>query len=143
MSAGRICIRDVYIVQPDESARVAAARMTERRVGALVVVDELRRPVGIVTDRDLTTRVMAPGRSPDEVRVEEVMTSGVRTVTERTPIEQALGAMRAGPFRRIPVVDDEGKLQGVLGLDDVLALLVEEFQLIGNLLDKESPTWED
>jgi len=123
----------------NESVAVAARRMHARNVGSLVVVDKERRPLGIVTDRDLVVRVLVEMRDAGETTVAEVMSRLPRTVEERTPIEEALGIMRSGPYRRIPVVDQEGHLAGILSLDDILDLLIEEFGEIGKLLRKESP----
>lgn len=139
MSAGRICIREVDTAAPDESAQVAAGRMHSRKVGTLIVVDKEQRPVGIVTDRDLTVRVLAQGRDGGTTPVAEVMTAAPKTVSEETPIEDALRLMRSGPFRRIPVVDSGGALAGLLSLDDILDLLAEEFAEIGRLIHSEDP----
>jgi CBS-domain-containing membrane protein len=67
------------------------------------------------------------------------MTVGPKTVFAQTPIETALVAMRAGRFRRLPVVDRGNKLVGLITLDDILMLLAEEFSQIGRLLKRESP----
>lgn len=139
MSAGRICARSVDFIEPEASAQTAAERMNARNVGTLVVVNKRREPVGMITDRDLAVRVMASGRDPVECLVKDVMTTDPATVTQRTPVEDALRIMRKGPFRRIPVVDDDGQLLGVLSLDDILVLLAEEFGSIGKLLREESP----
>ena len=67
------------------------------------------------------------------------MTREPKTVSEDTPIEIAVSQMRAGAFRRLPVVDQRGELVGLVTLDDILMLLCEEFQSIGTLLRKETP----
>lgn len=139
MSVGRICLRDVDLAEAGESALEAARRMRERRVGTLVVVNPAEEPVGLLTDRDLTLRVLAAGRDSRTTLVRDVMTPDPRTVSEETPIETALGIMRAGGFRRLPVVSRERKLVGVVSLDDVLTLFAEEFALIGQLLGRETP----
>lgn len=139
MSVGRICVREVDTVTPDEPASVAAERMRRRAVGTLIVVDDVARPVGIVTDRDLMSRVIAAGRSPTETSVREVMTPAPRTVSEQTPIESALSLMRSGCFRRLPVVDHDHKLVGLITLDDILMLLAEELAQVGQLLERETP----
>lgn len=139
MSVGRICVRSVDIAEMSESATVAARRMRDRNVGSLVVVDRERHPFGLITDRDLTMRVLAEGRDPNQTLVSEVMTRLPHTVREEAPIEEALGLMRSGAFRRLPVVDQDRRLVGVLCLDDVLGLLAEEFGEVRTLLRKESP----
>lgn len=139
MSVGPICLREVVLADPNESVLAAARRMREHRVGTLVIVDDMEKPVGLLTDRDLALRVVAAGRDPATVSVGAVMTANPRTVSESTPIESALSLMRSGSLRRLPVVNADGKLVGIVSLDDVLGLLVEEFVLIGGLLEREAP----
>lgn len=140
MTVGRICSRQVDLADLDESARAAAQRMLQRQVGSLIVVDGMRVPVGIVTDRDLVVKVMAKGLSPDEAAIRDAMTANPHYVHEDTAIEDALRLMRAGGHRRLPVVDGDGRLIGVVSVDDVLMLIAEEMQAIGRLLHRESPT---
>lgn len=139
MTVGRLCVREVDIATSDETAQVAAQRMHSRNVGTLVIVDDAQHPIGLITDRDLTVRVLAEGRDGAQVLLQDVMTTGVRTVDEDCPVEAALEAMRAGPFRRVPVVNKKSELVGLISIDDVLDLLAEEFQSIGSLLARESP----
>ena len=139
MSVNKICIRNVDTASPGETVDVIAQRMHQRAVGTLVVVSSESEPIGIVTDRDLVERVLAKGMSPVETNVRDVMTPGPKTVFEETPIETALALMRSGGFRRLPVVDRNYQLVGLITLDDILMLLAEEFTQVGRLLEKESP----
>ncbi len=139
MSVGRICVREVDTAEPDESVQAVARRMNDRNVGTLVVVDAEGRPAGIVTDRDLVVKILAQGRDGMNTTVADAMTVGPRTVDENTPIEMALEVMRSGPFRRLPVVDQSGKLVGLLSLDDALCLLAEEMAEVGALMRREGP----
>lgn len=139
MSVGRICSRDIDTADARETARDAARRMHERQVGSLVVVDDESRPMGLVTDRDIAMRVVAAGCDPANTRVDAIMTPMPTTVLEDTEIETALGHMRVGRLRRLPVVDGTGTLVGMVTLDDVLAFVAEEFSLIGGLLRREAP----
>ncbi len=140
MSVGRICIREVDLAELDESAQTAAQRMHTRNVGTLIVLDKGSRPIGILTDRDLTVRVVAKGLDPALAAVRDVMTKTPETVYEDTPIEMALSRMRTACCRRIPVVDEDRKLVGVVSLDDIVDLLSEELSEIGGLLRSESPS---
>ena len=139
MSVGRICQREVDFAERGESVFQIASRMQQRTVGAIVVLDGYRRPIGIVTDRDLATRVIAGSRDPATTTVGEVMTHKPKTVSEETAIELALSLMRSGSFRRLPVVDRNDRLIGLVTLDDILMLLCEEFGSIGSLLKRETP----
>jgi CBS domain-containing protein len=113
--------------------------MNSRNVGTLVVVDHSGHPTGMVTDRDLVTKVLALGRDPVTTAVGDVMSSKIKTVHESTPIEHALSLMRNSRIRRLPVVDEAGVLIGLLSLDDVLELLAEEFKSIGGILQRARP----
>lgn len=139
MSVGRICIRTVDIADLDETVQVAASRMHTRNVGTLIVIDDAKNPIGILTDRDLAMRVVGKGLDPNTTAVESVMSSLPDSVTENTSIESAIAVMRRGPYRRLPVVDDQNRLVGLLSLDDILMLLSEEFEEIGQLVGKEGP----
>jgi CBS domain-containing protein len=139
MAVGNICIRNVDTVRPDVLVAVGAERMHQRAVGALVVVNDADQPIGIVTDRDLVSRVLAKGRNPTETTIRDVMTIAPKTIRESAPIETALLAMRTGRFRRLPVIDEDDMLVGLITLDDILMLLAEEFSQVGRLLKRETP----
>lgn len=139
MSVGKICNRSVVVVAPDDSVREAARRMAQYNVGTLVVLDADERLLGILSDRDVALRCIGSNLDPDADSVGDVMTSPVRSVPESTPIEDALSTMAASGVRRLPVVDAEDHLVGILSLDDVLELLAEEAEAIGRLLRKYGP----
>lgn len=139
MSIGRICRRRIDLVDQDESVREAARRMREREVGFLVAIDSRGRPVGVLTERDLVGRVLADGHDPASMRVRAVMTPNPNTIAVEAPIETAVSLMMFGAVRRLPVVDQAGKVVGIVTLDDVTALLAEEFSMIGKLLESHMP----
>jgi CBS domain-containing protein len=139
MSIGKICKREVDCAESDESVSRAADRMRDRMVGCLVVLNKARQPIGILTDRDVTLRIVAANRDPCTTTVEEVMTREPKIAKEETSIERAVSLMRRGAFRRLPVIDDAGELIGLVTLDDILMSLCDEFSSIGALLDRETP----
>lgn len=139
MTIARICQRNIDTASPGETAQVAAQRMNSRSVGTLLVLDEDRRPIGIVTDRDLAMQVVARGADPTAVLVREVMTQDPRTVAEEAAIEDALALMRSRGVRRLPVVHKDGTLAGLVSLDDILSLLAEELRHVGRLIERSSP----
>ena len=139
MSVGRICTREVDLAHGEEGVWQAAERMHQRAVGTLVVTDDEKRPVGILTDRDLVERVLAQALDPTATTVGEVMTHAPETVSEQDAIEQAIAIMRRTRCRRLPVVDESGQLVGLLSLDDVLQLLAEELSDVGQLLERQTP----
>jgi CBS domain-containing protein len=134
MTIGRVCVREVHTAREDETAQAAAARMRAQNVGTLIVVDEDSRPLGILTDRDLVTRVLAQARDPGETRVGDVMTPDPRVVYEDTPLEDALRLMRQRAVRRLPVVDRDARLAGLVSSDDLLEILAGEIADFGRLL---------
>ena len=134
MSIGRLCTRSVSIAQVGESVAIAARRMAEHGVGTLVVVDEQKRPTGILTDRDVVLRVVAAGKDPAATQVGEVMSQPIVRADEGMPIEDGIALMASAATRRLVVTGTDGRLAGVLALDDVLDLLVEEAKSVGRLL---------
>jgi CBS domain-containing protein len=122
------------VATPEESVAEAARRMREAGVGTLVVLAAGERPLGILTDRDIVLRCVAEGRDPEATRIEQVMTAPLVCVGEATPIEDALARMIQVPSRRLGVTEADGKLAGLLALDDVIELLAEEAATIGKLL---------
>ena len=138
MSIAGSCIRDVETAGPEEVVVVVARRMRDRRLGTIVVVDNERRPMGIISDRDVTVRVVAAGLDPTRTPVCDIMTPMPTTVLLDTTVEAALGEMRMGRMRRLPVVDGMGKLIGIVTLDDLLRLLAEELGEVERLLEAET-----
>jgi CBS domain-containing protein len=134
MSVGAICVRSVQVATPEERLRPVVRRMAQADAGSVVVLGPDRRPVGILTDRDVALRCVARGLDPDATEVGVVMTAPVTCVDESTPIESALTRMLGIHARRLAVVDDAGQLVGILALDDVLELLAEELTTVGKLL---------
>lgn len=143
MTVSKICNRSAVVANGDETILAAARRMARLSVGTLVVTDPQggNHPVGIVTDRDITVRCVAEQLAPDTTPVAAIMSVPVRTVREDTPIETALSLMASGGTRRLAVTNEEEELVGVLALDDVIELLVEEAETIGRLLTKQPPAW--
>lgn len=139
MSVGRICTRVVVTATSQETVLAVAKRMEEHNVGAVVIVKPSSEPIAIVTDRDIVLRGVARALDPATTPVAVVMTREVRTVDEATPIEQAVRTMAGAGARRLVVTGSGGKLVGMLSLDDVTQLLVEEAEAIGRLLRREGP----
>jgi CBS domain-containing protein len=140
MAIGEICNREVIIVRRDESALNAAKLMRQHHVGDVLVIDERngrKVPVGIVTDRDLVVEIMAPELDPDAITVGDIMGPELATVKESTGVFEAIQYMRAKGVRRLPVVDANNGLVGILTLDDLLELLSEEMLSLAKLVGLE------
>lgn len=139
MTVERLCHRVVDLATVNETAEDAAKRMEARNVGTLVIMDSDKHPIGLLTDRDLVTRVMAESLDPAAVEVGEIMSKDLQTIKDDTPIESALETMRKGPYRRLIVVNERDELSGIITIDDVLRLLAAEFNSIGEVLTGEKP----
>jgi CBS domain-containing protein len=123
----------------DESVREAARRMDARGVGCLVVVDADDKPIGMLTDRDLVMRVLRRRRDPEQTKVGEVMHPEVSSVTEDAPLERALRRMHQEGLRRLPVVDQKGRLTGIFAADDALQLLASEVAGVAEAVRSQFP----
>jgi len=110
--------RHVEVVRPDAPLKEAAARMADLDVGAIPVCDG-ERLVGMLTDRDITCRGVARGADPSSTPVRDVMTGSVRYVFEDEPVEQAMATMKRNKIRRLPVLDANKRLAGIVALGDL------------------------
>lgn len=118
-SVASIIRRRTLVAQPPTATvREAATMMADRGVGAVPVVQG-RNLIGIFTERDILTRVVARGRSVERTRLQEVMTRRPETVATDCPIIEALDVMIVGGFRHLPVVR-AGEVVGVISLRDIL-----------------------
>jgi len=145
MSIGFYCNREVVITELGTSVLEAAQLMRMHHVGTLVVAeknDGVVYPKGIVTDRDLVVGVMAPNLKPETILVSDIMNPNLHTVLEEENVVDVIRMMRGHGIRRIPVVDRQGILQGIVSLDDLIVLIAEEMdelaKIIANQRDRES-----
>jgi CBS domain-containing protein len=140
MTVGEICNRDVVIIGKEATIPEAAKLMREHHVGNLLVVEDRRGqrvPIGIVTDRDLVVEVLALGVSLDSVAVVDVMTMDLVTARENDGIWETLQRMRTRGVRRMPVVNDQDGLVGILAVDDLLELLADELSALAKVGNRE------
>jgi CBS domain-containing protein len=117
--------RPVVTLTADASALDAARTMTERRVGALLVIDSAQRPSGIFTERDLMTRVVVPGRDPATTRLAEVMTRELFVTSPDARIAAVRQELQRLHIRHVPVVEG-GRFVALLSLRDLLRADLEE-----------------
>lgn len=109
------------VTMPGTATPLEAARaMNDHHVGAVLVVDDAGAPTGIFTERDLMKRVVVGGLAAGQVSVESVMTRELFTATASSPVTEIAQAMQDRHIRHLPVVDDDGKVLGLLGLRDLL-----------------------
>ncbi|WP_292518910.1 CBS domain-containing protein [Methanoculleus sp.] len=139
MGIVKCCREQVVAVSPDTPAVEVARVMGEKNVGSVVVVTGDNRPAGILTDRDLAIRVMAQEKNPGEVRAGEIVTRDVITFQDSMGIYEAIQKMTEAGIRRMPVVDDAGKLIGIVTMDDIIRMLGDEMAAIAKNIEKQSP----
>jgi len=122
---GKICTKPVVTASAEMTVDQAARAMRAKNVGALVVVNA-RRPVGMLTDRDVMVEVVAKGMDPATVRIGDVMNKTPITIREDLGILDAAKAFAKTGVRRLPVVTKSGVLVGLIAVDDLIMLLGNE-----------------
>jgi CBS domain-containing protein len=142
MNVTQICSRDVITVRKSDEIVVAARLMREKHVGYLVVVEPdftgaTQRPIGVLTDRDIVTAVVAQDANPRSFSVGDVMTRNPAVVSYTDTVSVALKEMRRIGVRRMPVIGSQGELTGVLSLDEILDSLSSELQSLAGAVRNE------
>ncbi len=112
--------QNLCVLSKQDTAREAAKQMAEKDIAAIVVTDDGGELLGIVTERDLTRRVIAGNRDADKVTVGEIMTANPDTLAPRDSALDALELMRTRKYRHLPVVDD-GRIVGMVSIRDLYA----------------------
>jgi CBS domain-containing protein len=115
------------VVSPHVSVMDAVQRMMEHKVGAIAVT-EGDKLLGVFTERDLMSRVVARGKDPSATPIGEVMTRNVYAVRDDTPVAEAAAMMRANHFRHLPVVDDKGQIRGMVALRYLLYDMMDSYK---------------
>lgn len=143
MSVLELCDSEVAAVSVEASAAQAIRMMLERHVGAVGVVDSEGRIAGIFTERDVLRKFALSGRDPEKTPVRELMTTPVELATLATGAGEALATMVERHFRHLPVVDDSGKLLGMLSIRNVLQWridnLTQELDSLENYVANDGP----
>ncbi len=137
MNVASICTRLPETIAPDATVLSASQSMEAQDVGTLVVTDRDGRPEGIITDRDIVIRCVAQELDPSRARVREVMSSDVHAVHEHIAVEVALEMMADREVRRLVVLNDAGRVTGIVSLDDFLEGVAAASEDIGRLLRRQ------
>jgi CBS domain-containing protein len=120
---------------PNDTIASVALAMQKHNVGSVVVVED-QRPVGIVTDRDLALAMGARGNSPQSP-VQGIMAKTVRVIGGDTEMLTAVTYMKHYEVRRLPIVDRDGCVVGIVSMDDLLRLLSRELYRLGETITSE------
>jgi len=140
MSIGEVCNREVVFARRSDTVLQAAELMRTYHVGSLVVAEDgsdPAKPLGIVTDRDLVVEVMAERVVPEDVAVGDVMSNELVTARDDEGVWDVVQRMRARGVRRLPIVNGEGALVGIVTMDDMLELLSGELSALVTLTRRE------
>ncbi len=140
MRVGEYCNREVVVVEEEKSVTEAAAVMRQYHVGDVVICKAKygkQIPVGIITDRDIALEIVAKGTDPDSIRVGEAMSFDLTTVSEHDDLMHVIEVMRDKGIRRVPVIDADEALVGILTVDDIVDLLSEVLVDLAHLVDRQ------
>lgn len=118
MQVAEIMSKNVRLTSPSDTIEQAAKLMKQMDCGALPV-GENDRLVGVVTDRDIALRAVAKGKSPKQCKVKEVMSKGIKYVYEDEPTEAVAESMKKLQLRRLPVLNRDKRLVGIVALGDL------------------------
>jgi len=111
---------DVKSCSPDTDLATTAKIMWDGDCGAVPVVDEHRKVVGMVTDRDICIAAATRGAKPSDIRAKDVMSRNLATCRLRDNVHDALNTMRVARVRRLPVIDDDERLAGIVSMNDLV-----------------------
>ncbi|MGE0173170.1 MAG: CBS domain-containing protein [Oligoflexales bacterium] len=133
-----ICNTNVYTISPTSSVAEAAKMMYEKHVGILFIVESLKngKPIGIISDRDIITKVIAKDR-PIATTVREVMSTELILARESDGVQDTIAKMRQRGIRRIGVVGEDDQLFGVLSADDLYEMLSKEFNELASISHRQ------
>lgn len=137
-----VMTRGVRTLAPGDTMQFAAQAMDELNVGAVPVCDG-KKLVGMVTDRDITVRGVAQGLAADRTPLRDVMSGSVRWCYDDQPIDDVMEQMRSAQIRRMPVVDHDKHLVGIVSLGDVATKSGEGAHVAEALADISEPAEPD
>jgi CBS domain-containing protein len=120
MKVRDIMTTNVVSCRKDTDLATAARLMLDKRFGTLPVVDEQGRVAGIITDRDIALATATRQRNASHIAVHEAMSAHVKTCVANDDIGAALKIMEGRRVRRLPVLDVDGRLAGILSIDDIV-----------------------
>jgi len=136
-------VRDVVTLDAKQNAKNAARIMTKYGISG-VIVQNKKDIVGILTERDILTRVVASGQNPEDIVVKDIMTEPVIVVSPLMPLEKAVSIMFQEKIKKLPVVDkneDRAQLVGILSLTDIARLhpqLLEGIRALSHMNELET-----
>lgn len=124
--------RDVITLSKDDTAKDAAQLIVSKRIGCVIIQDEHKAPLGIVTERDLVSKIVA-GNEPAHITLETIMTAPLLTISITCTLAEAAQMMTSYDVKRLPVTNKRGRLAGIISISDILRATMTD----SGLTDKE------
>ena len=126
VNVAQIMKADVEICAPDDNLAAAASRMWDADIGCLPVVAPDGQVIGMVTDRDICMAAFTRGQTLEQIAVAVAMSKEILSCSPEATLVEAEEIMRSGQVRRLPVIDSEGSLAGIISLNDLARLAGRE-----------------
>ena len=117
--------REICSISKDQSVRQALILMSEKNIGAIIIVDNNDFPIGIFSERDYARKIILKGKNSKDTLLEEVMTKELITVTRDYKIDQCMKIMIEKRIRHLPVLENK-KIIGIISIGDVLKIMIKE-----------------
>ena len=127
--------RQIWTISKDQSVRQALILMSEKNIGAIIIVDNNDFPIGIFSERDYARKIVLKGKSSKDTLLDEVMTKELITVTRDYKIDQCMEIMNEKRIRHLPVLENK-KIVGIISIGDVLKIMIKEQKELINHLQK-------
>ena len=117
--------RQIWTISKDQSVMQALILMSEKNIGAIIIVDNNDFPIGIFSERDYARKIILKGKSSKDTLLDEVMTKELITVTRDYKIDQCMEIMIEKRIRHLPVLENK-KIVGIISIGDVLKIMIKE-----------------
>ena len=117
--------RQIWTISKDQSVIQALILMSEKNIGAIIIVDNNDFPIGIFSERDYARKIILKGKSSKDTLLDEVMTKELITVTRDYKIDQCMEIMNEKRIRHLPVLENK-KIVGIISIGDVLKIMIKE-----------------
>ena len=127
--------KQIWTILKDQSVWQALVLMSEKNIGAIIIVDNKDFPIGIFSERDYARKIILKGKSSKDTLLDEVMTKELITVTRDYKIDQCMEIMNDKKIRHLPVLENK-KIVGIISIGDVLKIMIKEQKELINHLQK-------
>jgi len=117
--------RQIWTISRDQSVKQALILMSEKNIGAIIIVDNNDFPIGIFSERDYARKIILKGKSSKDTLLDEVMTKELITITRDYKIEECMEIMIEKKIRHLPILEDK-KIVGIVSIGDILKIVIKE-----------------